>query len=297
MVPGEWRRLAVNGLTSALFTTGANWTSDWMSKGSYDPVRKQIRWFGNGHLEDRRWHQYDEATNTWSNLPDPPWDPTPATPVFDHGYHGNAVDPATGDWYYNGFNSATVHRFVQSTGTWATLTRPVLLNTTLGVEWLPSIGSAGGLVVALGREVQIWDKAANSWSRHAIPGGIGEYEIACRSIPNNVVVVRGGGQKMYKVGPAGALTAIADCPINNGSVNSITACCPTSGNFIVIAGNNTARYFSFTSGTWSSFTPRGLDFGTAVASGSGIIAIPIPAYGVIAYVAAEAAAMWLYKHA
>lgn len=96
MIAGQWAQITVNGLNTSLFIDGANNTLGYMDKGNYDPINKQVRFIGQAHGGDQRYHQYDEATNTFSNLTDPSWDGVIGYPGYiGHGYQHNTIDPAT----------------------------------------------------------------------------------------------------------------------------------------------------------------------------------------------------------
>ncbi len=301
MSAGQWLQLNITGLSTSLFVDGSNNTLDYMDKGCHDPVRKQVRFIGQAHGGDQRFHQYDETSNTFTNLADPPWDGVVGYPGYlGHGYQHNAVDPATGDFYYHEYNSTIVHRLTRASGTWSRLTSP---NTEItgGLEWLPSIGSQGGLILLLGRSCHRWDKATNSWSTPASSTltGLTYHTVAVRSVPNNVVIIGGGngGRKLWKIGGTGGATAIPDCPTSIGIGSSITTACPVSGNLLVIGSNSDAHKFNVSSNSWSSLSMSGAPSFGDVGSGSHVIAVPRPAYGVIMFVFGRSPAAWLYKHA
>jgi len=301
MSAGQWLQLNITGLSTGLFVDGSNNTLDYMDKGGHDPVRKQVRFIGQAHVGDQRFHQYDEATNTFSNLSDPPWDGVVGYPGYlGHGYQHNTVDPATGDFYYHEYNSTKVYRLNRSTGAWSTLTCP---NTEItgGLEWLPSIGTQGGLILLLGQSCHRWDKATNTWSTPASSSltGLTYHTVAVRSVPNNVVIVGGGnaGRKLWKIGATGGVTAIPDCPTGVGIGTSVTTACPVSGNILVIGSNSDAFKFSVGSNAWSTLSMSGAPAFGNVGTGSQIVAVPMPAYGVIMFIFGRSPSAWLYKHA
>jgi hypothetical protein len=304
MSVGAWTQLTVSGLVSSMFVSGnGNNTLDYIDKGCYDPINRQARWIAHAHLGDQRYYQYDEATNAFSVLPDPSFDDggSGQPSWIGHGYQHNAMDPATGDHYYARFNNTTIHRLTRATGVWTTLTRPAVGEITVGLEWLPEIGTEGGLIVHCGTSCQRWDKATNTWSTPANGTLTGQtyHTVAMRSAPNGVVVFGGGnaGSKMWKIGNSGAPVAIADCPIGVGINDSISTVCPTSGDVIVI-GDLTARKFSVGAGTWSTLTiPAGPPFPADVNQGSHVVAIPMPTRGVIGFVFGNSSQFWLYRHA
>lgn len=293
--------MASLGLSRSLFQDGANNTLDYLDKGCYDPVFRQIRFLGQAHYGDQRWHQYDETVNTWSLLPDPPWDTGGmAYPNFlGHGYQHNTVDPATGDFFYRQYNNQSPRWYRRSTNSWHVLPASAAPSIAGGLEWLPSIGSQGGLILHDTNEVQRWDKASNTWTRFGgLTGAGGYHNTANRSIPFNVCLIGGGNgsNKLWKIGGSGSPTACADCPSTFGVGQSITTADPVSGDLLVIKSNSVAHAYSVGSNSWSNINMANApDFGT-IATGSKIIAIPIPAYGVVMYLFGNLSKVWLYKH-
>jgi hypothetical protein len=303
MAPGQWVRLNVNGLTTALFVDGANNTLDYLDKGAHDPVYKQIRFIGQAHGGDQRFHQYDEMSNTWSNLADPPWDSGGnGYPGFlGHGYQHNAIDPATGDFYYQQYNGASIRRLRRSTGAWDTITSHPIDSITGGLEWLPTIGTQGGLILHLGQSCHRWDKASNTWSSPATNtlSGQGYHTVAVRSVPNNVVLLGGGNgsTRLWRIGATGGVTALANCPSDFGIGSSVTTVCPASGDLLVVRSSSDISRYSVNSNSWSSISFAGGPSFGSVNAGSKIVAIPIAAYGVIMFLFGGTPATWLYKHA
>lgn len=303
MARGQWLQLNLTGLTTALFVDGANNTLDFMDKGCHDPVHKQVRFIGQSHIGDQRFHQFDEVTSTFSNLPDPPWDTGGSgyPGYLGHGYQHNAMDPATGDLYFRKYNSSQVHRLNRATGAWSTIAPAPNTEITGGLEWLPNIGTQGGLILFLGTSCHRWDKASNTWSTPASGTitGMTYHTVAVRSVTSNMVLFGGGngGRSMWKIGATGGATSCPACPIGFGVGSSVSTACPVSGELLVIDSSSSVASFSISSNNWTQFSfTGGPSFGT-VTSGSKIIAIPMAAYGVIMFVFGGAPSAWLYKHA
>lgn len=301
MTAGQWAELATNDLTKALFSDGGNNTLDYLDKGCYDARYKQIRFIGQSHYGDQRWHQYDESANTWSNLSDPAWDTGGGSyPGFlGHGYQHNTVDPATGDFYYRQYNKTAPRWFQRSSGVWTQLPASRAPSIAGGLEWLPSIGSQGGLVLHDTNEVQRWDKATDTWTQFTGLSGAGGYHnTANRSIPHSVVLIGGGNgsAKLWKIGGSGGPVPCTDCPVTFGVGQSITTADPVSGDLLVIKSNSSAFQYSVASNSWSAMNMSGApSFGT-VTAGSKIIAIPIPNSGIIMFLFSDATRVYLYKH-
>lgn len=305
MVAGDWVQVTgITGLSTSLFVAGSTNTLDWMDKGCYDPINKQIRFIGQGHIQDLRWHQYDETTNTWSNLSDPPWDDggSGAPSFLGHGYQHNAMDPATGDEFFRRYGSVGLtHWFNRSGGTWSQFNGLGSGGFAVGaVEWLPTIGTQGGLVYIASDSLRRWDRANQTLdSTQTIPVGRQNHPIAVRSVPNNIVLFGGGDgdNNLYSVAASGSITTRTACPIGMGISQSVTTACPVSGDLLVINGS-TARQYDVAGDSWSTLTFSGApSFPTFGTGGEKVIAIPIAEYGVIAFLFGGTPAMWLYKHA
>jgi hypothetical protein len=295
MTAGQWKQITTSGLSTALFITGGNNTLDWMDKGSYDPINKQIRFVGSGHLEELRWHQYDEATNTWSNLPPPSW--YGGGGVWEHGYQHNTCDPATGDFYYKHFNGASIERYIRASGTWASVASNND-NIAGGIEWLSTIGTEGGLVQFLAPYIRTWNKATNTWTLRSSSAGASTYHCcAVRNFANNTVYVGGGNSSssVWSVSGSGTVTALTSCPITYGIAATVTTACPVSGDMLVI--NNTSDAYKYSGGAWSALSMTGAPSFGVTNENTKIIAIQIPAHGVIMFLLGGTPAVWLYKHA
>lgn len=308
MAAGQWAQVTgVTGLTSAMFEVGPTNTTDWADKWVYDPVRKQMRFTGQGHQQDQKNYLWDWATNVFSTQPDWPWDTTPAVIPDGHAYNHNTMDPTTGDYVYWGYNGTTGRLWARSTNTWSDLTRPGAGQIpSAGVEWLPSIGSAGGLIVHQGTSCYRWDRAANTWStpENGTLTGQTYHTVAVRSIPNALVFFGGNSVRAWKIGATGGATALPDCPAEFGVATGLTTACPVSGEILVIRGNTGGSKLTgiASSPAWSALTFSGAPsiFGGVVdpvAGAGGVLACQLQGLGVIAFLAKGPAQIWLYKHA
>ncbi len=302
MSAGQWATLTVSGLVTTLFTGAGFTTLGYLDKACYDPTRKQVRFIGQGHLQDQRYHQYDETTNTFSNLDDPSWDDggSGKPSWIGHGYQHNAMDPATGDHYYRITGSSTIHRLTRSSGVWDTIAAPTVPGTPISgaLEWLPEIGTQGGLIFSSGSasvQVQRWDKAGNSWSNVGSISARSNHSVAVRSIPNSLVLLGGGNHEpqLWSVGASGGLTARTDCPISFGINATITTACPTSGDLLVFAPGGSGYSYSVSSGNWTALSGVP-NFGV---DPDDVFAVPIPYAGVVLVVDGAATVARLYKHA
>lgn len=299
MSAGTWAELIFTGMLAADFVAGATATSDYLTKGTYNPVGQKIMWIGQGHNERQDWCAYDEATNTFDILSPPPWGSGFVDGFIGHGYHHNAVDPNTGDFYYRMTNSATVRRFIQASQTWDTIAAAQTSGNAIAgaLTWHPGIGASGGLVAFHGEYLQRWDRSTNSWDTVSSSIALPQNHTIAHYNPADQLVYFGGGNgdsnALYSVGASGAHSALTDCPISMGIPFSVSECCPVSGDLLVIESNASAQVFN--GSTWAALDMTGAPT-FSISSGSGTLAVQIPAYGVIAYVFCDAEEIWLYKH-
>jgi hypothetical protein len=301
MSAGQWIQIVTSGLTTSLFVDGANSTLDYMDKGCYDPIHRKVTFIGHAHYGDQRWHEFDEASGRWSNLPDPPWDTggSASPPFIGHGYQHNTVDPVTGDLFYRQFDSNTIRWLRRSTGTWTTTAAAPNTSVAGGLEWLPTIGNQGGLVLFLAPAVHLWDKATGVWRTAANALGPSTYSsIALRSVPHGVVLIGGGdgSSALWKIDGAGRVTACARCPIEFGIGQTITTAEPVTGELLVIRSDSVAFRYAVGTDAWSPLSLIGAPRFGVVDAGSDVVAIPIAAYGVVMFLFGKAPAVWLYKH-
>jgi len=300
MSAGQWKQITTGGLSTSLFVDGSNNTLDYLDKGAYDPINRQVRFIGQSHYGDQRFHQYDESSNTWSNLPDPPWDSGGAAyPGFlGHGYQHNTIDPATGDFYYRQYNYPRPRRHNRGSGAWSELPSADSMDIAGALEWLPTIGTQGGLVFHVGTNVRYWNKANNTWATGStsLSGAGGYHNAAVLNRVTNEVYFGGGNgsSKVWKINGSGTVTALANCPVSYGIGSTITTACPKSGDMLVIDSNGSA--FQFNGSAWSALSMTGAPSFGSVNSGSKIVAVPVAAYGVVLFLFGGSPAVWLYKH-
>lgn len=332
MDAGDWVRIYPSGLVyDALFkcpVTG-NPILGYIDKAAYDPVRRQVRFISKAHQGDQRYIQYDCDSNAWSLLPDAPWDdgdpPTSAdgsvggaTSFLGHGYQHNTIDPATGDLYFRRYNTGIVWHEAAATGVWTQL--PSFSSHTLSgvLEWVPGIGTQGGLMMADEDYVHRWDKAANTWTTLSRVASQGRDCKGAYSAPNELFVWggghngSGGGQLMWShTATSTTPTQRASAPYQLYTHVDVTTVCPVSGDLLVMWAPD--RFYSFAPasgttgaypGTWTLLTSPYLAGGpldSVVQPTAGemkrTVACPISTYGVVMYLFAISEQMWLYKHA
>jgi hypothetical protein len=304
MKAGQWAPLTQPaGLSLELFRAGNGNTLGYVDKGCHDPVHRQVRFIGQAHYGDLRFHQYDEAEHSFVNLPDPPWDDggSKRSSMGGHGYQHNALDPATGDLFFRHFNGNIIRWLHRATGEWTAMTAPNTRNTG-GLEWLPNIGSSGGLVLYLGTSCHRWDKATDTWATPENKTLTGQtyHTIAVRSVPSNLVVFGGGnaGRRLWKIGASGGATRIADCPVAVGIGASVSTTCPISGDVLVFSPDNTLSRYEMAGNRWrKEALPTSVNFGAVNKSVRRIVAISMPAHGVVMMLLGAVPSLWLYKHA
>jgi hypothetical protein len=278
----------------------------YQDKGCWDPNTKQVRFFSHKHLSDNALYEYNEGSNRWRDVFKLPED-TPFT--FPHGYQHNTIDPATGDLFYMMKGGDPIRRWDRATDDFATTTisnpSPNGGSTLAGaIEWLPSIGAQGGLIFICDNVVKRWTKTGidtGTWATVQQDGGLDQsnHSIAQRSVPGNFVYVGGGNNNsnIYKVGPTGGLTALAQQtsdPI--GIYGSCSVADPVTGDLITVRANGAGSYFDDSDGVWRNMTGDRAppNFGADIKD---VVAIPISTHNAIMFVDGQAHRAWLYKHA
>lgn len=297
MSAGQWLQVTAAAVpsSSTFFNDDLNGKIyGYCHKMAYDPVNRQVRFAGKGHLGRHKLVNYDEATNTWSKV----------TPSFnvdgetDHGYHDNTIDPLTGDHYYRRFNNTVPLRYTYSTGLWSTLPADGGTHTQGGQEFHPSIGAQGGLVSVMGTSIRRWDKATNTWSTAQAITQLTNYQMAMYSPIANVVYVS-NDTAWWVVGATGTPTTITSAPISINSANDVALVCPVSGDILLFSMGSPPPpvAYKWNGSAWSALSLSGAPTFPLYGDTSGIMATPLAPYGVVMFMFGTTGAVWLYKHA
>ena len=144
MKPGTWAQLATNNINPTLSdsqgASGAIITYTEYIK--WDPVGHRLYFLGGDHYPSgtpvMRHVQYDEATNSWSMLPQQSW----FTAFRSHGYDHAAIDPVHRYFYSRPPGDMFIRRWNIDTGAWTTLpTNNVIQYNACctGIDYFPEL--------------------------------------------------------------------------------------------------------------------------------------------------------------
>ncbi len=208
--PGEFAELQSSGYTRELLEVGSHTILEYAAKGLWNPIDRRLDFIGEGHTGGRKHIRYDEATNTWSELPEPPY-------FVGHSYDQQTIDPATGVIYARAHNSASFRRYSEADG-WERLPTPPFDNWQVagGLEWFPELG--GFVFVDSVSGVWLYDVAAEEWELIDEPDPIGPLHNFAAYNPVHEVMLLGGGNNstaVYLLDSDRRLKRVADSPNGN----------------------------------------------------------------------------------
>lgn len=321
MARGTWAQVTPtpSGLMNFVGGNHSGLRTGYADKMAYDAAGGRLFFIGCDHNQDQIFLQYDEATNAWAVQPT-----TPFAAATKHGYDHTVWDSTHGVLYHRPAYDLSVRSWAGG-GAWNTSSFASSLayhSFAVGLEWFPDLGANGRLLVfqlengTRGALIGL-DPVTNTWTTYVSGAsttldGTGDPHNFARYSPTHHLVWFGGGngsQKTWRINQTGVISPSADIPPALGTVgpgglgSSLAFLNPADGSFIVIRNASTWYSYDPVADTW---TPRP---GTAaIASGNvfdatepiwGVVAAPMPAYGVVAFVKAVSrtagAEMWLYK--
>jgi hypothetical protein len=303
---GEFVSVATEGLTPDLISAGGgHHVLQYSDKGVWDPNTCQALFTGGGHLSLTKFIGYSASENTWFQAPNPSWwcETTAEDPYAcsTHAYGHNALNPATGDYWFRRFNDPNVHHTsVASPIAAAWDAGPMLAPeasgcTATALEYFPELD---GLVYVdcAGQRVLLSDAGSGAWE--ALPGtypmgGLHNYAIYNPVLGAVLFGAGNGSDDLYLLGAEGSAEPIAAPPRtfhpspDDPSTFRILTVDPISGRFLAYAP--VGDLFEYDAGTdqWTQITdaaPPDLQ-----------IAIPVTTYGVVLFVSIEPA-MFAYRH-
>lgn len=337
MQPGEWRVLSTGNLLPVLSQVqqGCGATGSifpYTEDGVWDPQTHRVYFIGSDHIyidqcSDKmaeRFISYSEATNSWSELPDPAW----FANGVRHGYDHTAIDVANGVLYHFQFGDSYrgVQRYNVTTGSWLAATPDAPSRACcVGVEYFPEFTGGnsqtpGGLVMAGDRNVWVHRTVTNTWTNNLGGSGnlnFGDYHTLAEYNPVHKVVIFGGGEiyspyqafgTLYKLAADGTISTVATAPFGLRVNQSIVTVDPMSGDYLVFGPNGEFYVLDITTNIMSQWQLQGTTppFSSprresGVSAVDLTIAVPISTYGVVMFVkhipdnSAETK-VYLYKH-
>jgi hypothetical protein len=303
---GEFVPLATDGLTSDLIDAGGgHHILQYSDKGVWDPNTCQALFTGGGHLSLTKFIGYSASENTWFQAPNPSWwcpiDPDDPYACATHAYGQNALNPATGDYWFRRFNDANVHHTSIASpisAQWDAAPElpggPASCIAT-ALEYFPDMG---GLVYVdcAGQTVLVAYDGAATWE--TLPGTYpmgGYHNYGVYSQPRGQVLfgAGNGSYELYLLSPDGTADPIAPPPRtfhpspDDPSTFRILTADPISGRFLAYAPIGDLFEYDAESDEWTQLSdqaPENLQ-----------IAIPVSTYGVILFLSTEPQ-MYVYRH-
>ncbi len=303
---GEFVPVATEGLTPELIDAGGgHHILQYADKGVWDPNTCQALFTGGGHLSLTKFIGYSASENTWFQAPNPSWwcETMPDDPYAcaTHAYGQNALNPATGDYWFRRFNDPAVHH--------TQVASPISASWDAGPELAPE--ASGCVATALeyfpeldglvyvncaAQTVMLSDGGTGAWE--TLPGtypmgGLHNYAVYNPVLGQVLFGLGNGSDALYLLGADGSGEPIAPPPRgfhpspDDPSTFRILTVDPISGRFLAYAP--VGDLFEYDAGTnaWSQITdaaPPDLQ-----------IAIPVTTYAVVLFVSIEPA-MFAYRH-
>lgn len=306
--PGEMKKLETNGYTWDLVKSWYDWESglrgahksysiiSWSNDANWDPVTRQLFYFGLGHYASPKFVKYSADSNRWELLELPAWadkrkNKAKKWPV-GHTYDCESICPEKRLFVVKWRELTHVYHIDR--GEWRS--RPSGAGkwtkaASTPLEYFPEM--KGFLLVGDRRALVLVD--IETWK----PRILGQVPIGIHGVmeynPVHKVMLVGGGDAgddfqrgLALVGPEGRIRRLKPAPVHmRCTPEAKVTCDPLSGEFLV-QGVGAARMFAFhpIKDEWRRLNlkaPRG-------------VAVQIPTYGVVVFCASRGGDVWLYKH-
>jgi hypothetical protein len=322
MQPGTWAELNTNGFNNGAFLESSQPGSSilsWANKGVWDPNSKRFLFLGAPPSQPGKFAVYDAQNNSWQSGPLPPVctsaeDAQCIAQAFQH----NALNPATGDFYYRGpfgiGQERTVYKYNIANGTWSTLPEndtAEYVQCCGALEYFPEMN---GLVYLNGTEftpevggLYLFSIATQKWSSVASNLKLADCCGFASYNPVHKTVLFGGGafydyegdydRNLYKLDSSGKVTKLNPTPNGLSVANSVLTVDPVSGKYLVFDENQNFYEYDVTTDTWTlqNSNPPIFTDGFLIDT----VATPVSTYGVIMFVKYwfDQSKVYLYKHA
>ena len=258
---GEFRLLETKGYDRTLLDacTSGHTVLEWSNRGYWDALRNEFHFVGQGHQSCEKHLVYTESSDSWTTAT------APSFGGIGHGYEHNAMDPATGDMFYRGYNSKRIRKYSASSGVWSDI--PAVPTGQIqccgAIEYFPDM--QGLIFVDSWAGVWLYEEQTNSWSQLAgglLHGGggdvaksLGPYHNFATYHPTQKSVVFGGGNgsnAIFAVNARGEIDRLADSPAPLGIGSGILLPNPASCNFMAFYNDGQMYELQMASNTWVS---------------------------------------------
>ena len=279
MSSGQWTSFSMGGMGASLLDAGSGHSiTEFSARGHWDPVHKKIQYWGQGHYANDNLITWDDATNQWSS------NGSAGMGTIGHGYYHLALDPATGDLYLRGYNSATVKKNPYG-GSWSNIAScPNIANQVAGaLEWFTGLNSsAGGLTFCDTLSAEMWNKSANAW---AVPSsslsGMGSYHNWAVAAGGSLYFGGGNGSSvMYRMSASGSVASAPSTPIAAGVSAGIVVRHPDGNQLLLFSQGTSGTIYRFNGSSWSTQGTHQIGGATDLWFG-----VPISDYGILLFVA------------
>lgn len=296
---GEWGELITADSAAVLTNPGGNSGVITVYADVMARVDNYAYFIGSDHGALARFVRLDLATGAWTQLPNAPWMPTPASynNGMLHGYHhiagGNGVLYAR--------KQGTLARYTIATGVWDAL--PNLPNwqpySYDALEYFPELG---GVVWATGYgDIWLWVEAESKWRQLAtgMPKG-STWTTSAYSPAQRAVYVFAGGQ-LTRINASGIVDRMRPPPVavydGSGFVGSAFAD-PQNGRIVVASATKHDLYeYDTSSDTWRRFLASP---GAPPLANAGVVGFAAVDLGVIVYTACRSRSVpcktFAYRH-
>jgi hypothetical protein len=306
-MPAGFTELVGTGLDAALIDAGnGHHVLQYSDKGVWDPNTCQALFVGGGHLSAVKYIAYSASQNLWYQAPNPSWwcDTFQVSNPYEcstHAYGHNALDQATGQYYFRKFNNQDVYTHqVEATLTDVWGNAPVLPDggscIATALEFFPERNQLV-YVDCTTQDLRTWTPGAGSWETINGPFSMGPYHNygVYNSVHQVMLFGLGNGSTgLHKLDVGGAVTPVAAPPRqfhpspDDNSTFRILTYDPVSGDYLAYAPNGDLYAYDVAANSWAN---------TGLTGPTGLqIAIPITSYGVVMFVGNAPPAAYLYKH-
>lgn len=322
MKAGEWKELTTSGFENGgiLEPPGGDGSLlEFMDEAQRNPFTKKIYIIGCSRAfsgtgayvcnnttgdEDAGWIEYDEATNTWRDMP------VAAIRTFPHTYDNAALDPATGTYY---FREDTGKVWQYTGGTWSRIpdvaSSQYVTTCCTAFEYFPEAKGLIFIELKSTNSLLRWLPGESTWTVvSSTPLTSDAFHVFSEYSAKRKLLYVGGGtkdpNKLWMIDAGLKFTRAADAPTPIGhdgdlAVNTVD---PITGNLLIFTGDDTGntattrQTYEYNPDTnqWTQHGAHPLHNGYDLRAA----AVPIPEYGVIFLVAYKFAnsKVYLYKH-
>jgi hypothetical protein len=263
MQVGDFRILETNGFGGELLEVpGGHTILEWGSQAYWNPMSRSLHFQGAGHYDEGKYIIYHEDSNTWELRM---INSRAGEIELGHAYGHNALNPANGDFYFRGYLSKTIYKYLSESNSWYRYTDVATgdgVQVASAIEYFPEMGGLVFVDSYIG--VWVFDEGDASWTQYAdgaLSGGTnrrldmnGSYNQFAVYHPTQKIVLFGGGngsENIWKMNAEGFIQQVSNSPLNIGS-QGLNLILPNTrnGTFNVFADTGNVYEYSVQSDRW-----------------------------------------------